>query len=280
MEIYYVGSKGDRIDFMSDDVSAPFPEELFASEWSYISSSNIGNGEKIKRIYKEVSETELTLEILADTEEEFVNIMNRMHDVFERDIYNLKEGKLYCNGLYKRCFIIAKNYSNYDLLMDYVEVKLKILAGYPYWIDEKTKRFGGAANSVLSDYGFDYVYDYSYDYSSSLLNQRIVVDGLIPSHFKMIIYGACENPAVSIGTHTYKVNTSLITGEYLTIDTLRKTITKVNNYGEETNVFDLRDRSYPNFFEKISAGASAVAWSGSYGFDIVLFRERSEPPWK
>lgn len=279
MEIYYLGSKGNKIDFMSDDVSAPYPEELFKSEWKYVASSNIGNGEKIKRIYKDVSETELTLEILADTKDEFVEIMNGMHDVFERDIYNLEEGKLYCNGLYKKCFIISRSYSNYDSIMDYTEVKLKILSGYPYWIDEKKHKFGGITNPILSEDGFDYPFAYSYDYSNSLKNQRIVVEGLIPSHFVMIIYGACENPAVSIGSHTYKINTSLITGEYITIDSLNKKIVKTSNYGDKINVFDLRDRTFSNFFEKIPAGASAVTWSGGFGFDITLLRERSEPPW-
>lgn len=280
MDIRYVGSKGDVIDLMSDDVSAPFPEELYASEWNYVASSNIGNGEKIKRIYKSIGECDLTLEVLADTKEEFENIMEKMHDIFEYDVYNLTEGKLFCNGVYKKCFIIAKNYPNYDPLMDYVEMKLKILSGYPYWINEKTMRFGGITNEIISTEGFDYPHDYLYDYANSLTNQKIAVDGMIPSHFIMTIYGACENPAVSIGYRTYKVNVTIQTGEYLIIDTLNRKIIKVLNYGERVNVFHERDRTYTNFFEKIPAGASAVAWSGGFGFDITLLTERSEPYWK
>jgi phage-related protein len=92
------------------------------------------------------------------------------------------------------------------------------------------------------------------------------------------IYGACINPAIIIGDHTYKVNCSVNAGEYLTIDSTTKKIYITGTDGTVTNVFSKRDRE--NYiFEKISVGMVTVAWGGGYGFDLILLEERSEPKW-
>ena len=130
----------------------------------------------------------------------------------------------------------------------------------------------------MSTVGFDYAHDYSYDYSNTLINQKIIVPGETPAGFRLIVYGSCDNPTISIGELTYKVNTTLLTGEHLIIDITSKTISKIKNSGEKVNVFDLRDRD-ADFFEKIPAGMHSVAWSGAFGFDVILLIERSEPEW-
>lgn len=282
MNFYYVNSKNERIDFYG--YPYVFQEgDLIDYGYSY-TKDRFG---KIKDFRKEAVEKRAQIAIISDKtlsgkqrEEEFYMYLNKITEIVDYDTANGQYGRLYTDtGFYLLCNVVTSKKTNWSSCGLCAFTEFVVLAPDAVWVKEKEKRFGGAANSVLSDYGFDYAYDYAYDYASSLLNQRLVVDGPTSSHFVMIIYGSCENPAVSIGTHTYKVNTSLITGEYLTIDSMKKKITKTTNYGEKINVYDLRDRTYINFFEKIPAGPSPVAWSGSFGFDITLYMERSEPAW-
>ena len=110
--------------------------------------------------------------------------------------------------------------------------------------------------------------------SSSPINNT----NFVASNFKLRIYGACINPAIIIGDHTYKVNCTVNAGEYLTIDSTTKKIYVTGTDGTVTNVFSQRDReSY--IFEKIPVGMVTVAWGGGYGFDLILLEERSEPKW-
>jgi phage-related protein len=94
----------------------------------------------------------------------------------------------------------------------------------------------------------------------------------------MIIFGPCSAPTVYVSGHAYTVNCDAELGEYITIDSVEKTVTKTAIDGTTTNVFNLRGReSY--IFEKIGAGANTVVWDGGYGVDIILMEERSEPKW-
>ena len=83
---------------------------------------------------------------------------------------------------------------------------------------------------------------------------------------------------VYVSGHAYAVRGEVAEGEYLTIDSTNKTITKTAADGTITNVFNLRSRdSY--IFEKIKSGNNAVIWDGDFGVDVILMEERSEPKW-
>ena len=67
-------------------------------------------------------------------------------------------------------------------------------------------------------------------------------------------------------------------GEYLTIDSATKKIFLTAVDGTTANKFNNRNRdSY--IFEKIQPGGNVVAWDGTFGFDVILLEERSEPKW-
>ena len=86
------------------------------------------------------------------------------------------------------------------------------------------------------------------------------------------------NPKIHIAGHTYEVNCEIGADEYLTIDSLDKTIVLKKNDGTTVNCFNLRNRdSY--IFQTIPQGKNVVLWDNSFGFDVILFEERSEPKW-
>ena len=93
-----------------------------------------------------------------------------------------------------------------------------------------------------------------------------------------MIYGTVENPSVTIGANTYTVNAKVGAGETLLVDSLAKTITLVNAYGQKINCFDKRSReSY--IFEPIPSGMNTVSWSGNFKFELTVIEKRSEPRW-
>jgi len=93
-----------------------------------------------------------------------------------------------------------------------------------------------------------------------------------------VIYGACENPGITVAGHLYEVAASVAANEYLTIDSVNKTVVLTHTDGTTENCFNLRNRdSY--IFEKMPVGLSEIAVNGDFKFDIVLLEERSEPKW-
>lgn len=134
---------------------------------------------------------------------------------------------------------------------------------------------GGGSDSGS---GLDYPFDYAFDYLGGSVNADLNNTDFVESNFKLIIFGACSNPTINIAGHTYQVNCDIAENEYLTIDSVAKTITLTANDGTVTNKFSSRNRdSY--IFQKIVAGKSAVTWEGDLRFDVILLEERSEPKW-
>jgi hypothetical protein len=156
---------------------------------------------------------------------------------------------------------------------------LTITTDTPSWIAESTTMFRKTSEQKESDSEYlDYPFDFPFDYMSELNSKKLMNHNFIGSAFRLIIYGGCKNPSINIGGHIYQVKAELSEGEYLTIDTMAKTIVLTKYNGEQVNVFNLRNReSY--IFEKIPPGEHVVVWEGSFGFDITLLEERSEPKW-
>ena len=100
----------------------------------------------------------------------------------------------------------------------------------------------------------------------------------VSSNFKMNKYGAISNPEIIIAGHVYSVNKTVESNQYLTIDSVEKTVTLTDSIGTTENCFNLRNKdSY--VFEKIPAGISNVSTNGEFKFDITLLEERGVPKW-
>ena len=93
------------------------------------------------------------------------------------------------------------------------------------------------------------------------------------------VYGPCTNPRITIGGNIYEVKTKLDTGEYLLIDSRAGTIYRVRVNGIKVNEFDSRNTEEGSVFKKIQPGYNLISWDGTFGFDLLLYVERSEPEW-
>lgn len=124
-----------------------------------------------------------------------------------------------------------------------------------------------------------YLRDYKYDYYHNHQLARLDNDHFVESGFKMTIYGPCTEPKIWIGDHLYHVAVTLYDSEYLVIDSRERTVVRYARNGVQENCFGKRDNK--NYvFQKIPPGKNAVKWNATYSFDLALYQERSEPPWR
>ena len=94
----------------------------------------------------------------------------------------------------------------------------------------------------------------------------------------MIIFGPCIDPRITINGHVYQVFDTVEKGEYITINSINMTIIKNRNNGTTANLWDYQAKE-ESVFSPIPGNVISVNWSGTFGFDLTLFEERSEPAW-
>ena len=267
--LQYRNHMGEVIDFGTSGIYVS-ANDLHDYIWT-ISKKN----GKISSFKRDITSHTLPVVILCSTVEEGVAARNRLMEVAEKDVLAKKPGRVIIGGYYFKCYITGSRKSKYLASRRMMEAELTISSDEPYWVRESVHSFRKKEASAA---GLDYPYDYSFDFTSAFRQAKLVSTDFTASNFRMIIYGACSSPVIYISGHAYAVNCEVAEGEYLTIDSVAKTVTKTATDGTITNVFNLRGReSY--IFEKIGTGDNAVSWGGEFGVDIILLEERSEPKW-
>lgn len=262
-EVYEFGKDGIYVNM----------NDLHDYEWSVVSKGN-----RISALQRTVSTRKLPVIISCDTEEKGIAARNKLLEICEKDVLAMQHGQIIIGNYYFKCYVTKSTKGNYMSTKRYMEITLTLTSDYPYWVKENLKSFGVAETDGSSDGDLDYPYDYAFDYLSDIASMELNNTDFVASNFKLIIYGACVNPAITIAGHTYQVNCTVGESEYLTIDSTTKKVYLTANDGTIINQFNNRDKtSY--IFEKIPVGTSAVTWVGDYGFDIILMEERSEPKW-
>lgn len=272
MDIYYKNGDGEILDFQSWPYLIA-THDLFCHGWSYSVTA-----QRIKRIYKDVTEKTLTLNISAETQEDYCSALNHFVEVTEKDVVLNRPGCLYVGGQYLQCNIIASEKADWNKGVEYLKNTLAVVTRYPFWITERKYifRYIASADKVFLDYPYNYAYDFASEHNTH--KDTINNTHYCACHFQAIFYGPCIDPAFVVDGHLYAVMTTLEAGEYLRLDTRDRTITKVTNTGDEINEFNNQRRDV-SIFEKITPGLHTVTWNGTYGIDVILYEERSEPKW-
>ena len=266
-QLIYQNHRGEKYEFGKDGIFVK-NNDLHDYEWAVTQK-----GGRIAALDYAVSKRKLPITIICETEEEGIRARNRLMEVTEKDVLAMKHGRIIIGDYYFRCFVTKSEKKKGQWSRRHMEVSLTLTSDFPYWVKEETHVFrkNGEGGKNL-----DHSYDHPFDYFSGMGNAKLNNTGFVPTHFRMIIYGACVSPVVYISGHAYQVNCEVASGEYLTIDSIKKTITLTALDGTITNVFNLRNRdSY--IFEKIPPGQNSVIWVGDFGVDVTLLEERSEP---
>ncbi len=274
MRLEYVGSAG-TIDLRNYNTCI-YKANFHAYEWGY-SGTEKALGVVIDQFTKQPLQYEMTVAVRG-SEADKKAALNRLFEITEKDIIDMTPGKLYWNEHYLECYIIASETSPSEDFWG-AERTMTILAPHPFWIKEITKEFYPVSVEEEEEEYLDYPYDYNYDYKLTSAGQsRWNIDHYAPSEFEMTIYGYCQDPRIVVDNHPYQIFDECDAGEYITIDSRKRTVTKTLNNGDVTNIFDLRGKEQ-SVFEKIPGGNVLVTWPGTFGISIRLFTERSEPKW-
>jgi hypothetical protein len=247
-------------------------------EWEY--------DDKLTRFHTDsVVQKTLPIVIVADDVETASQLKNRLYEVFETDVLAKQKGTFEVNGYKMKAYAIGSKKSNYLISKKLLYVELKIVTDTPRWIEEKKFSFFPEIESESpEDYGrnYDQNREYPYGYDLDVLkSRRLNNDNFYSCGFIMTIYGAVENPVITIGGKIYRVNVTVEAGEYLKIvnDGTTKEITLFKNDGTTENCFAYRYKPQ-SVFAKIEPGIQEVLWNDGFGFEITLLKERSEPEWK
>ena len=267
----YVNHLNEVIDFGRNGIYVG-SSNLHDYNWS-VQTKNDG----ISSFRKTVTSRTLPVSIFCPTVEAGVAARNRLMEVAEKDVLAQKPGRLVVGDYYYKCYITESKKGSYLRSRQLMEAKLTIMSDAPYWVKETTHAFRNIAEESAGK-NLDFAVDHPFDYFSGIGTKELKNTDFVGTNFRMVIYGACSNPAVYVSGHLYQVNCEVDANAYLTIDSVSKRIYVTANDGTVTNVFNLRNRdSY--IFKKIPPGKSIVTWDGDFGIDITLLEERSEPKW-
>lgn len=202
----------------------------------------------------------------------------------EKDILQMKAGTFCVNDWKLKGYFIERETSpSEEFYGD--DMSTTFLAPYPFWIEEQDITISPIIKSITSDEeGLKtYPYTYPYTYPTSRTQVAVNIDHYMESDFQMKVYGATDSVHVNIAGHPYIVEYPLDEGEYMVIDSRPyvakdKRLYVVKNDGKAVNVFHYRDTEH-SVFQKIPAGSIIIDYSRTYGIDLTIFKERSEPLW-
>jgi hypothetical protein len=272
VNIRYVGSSGNKYNLVSDGI---LHREANYMTWSWSAvGTKLQYGQRIANFSRNAASYKTTL-LFYGLEPKRRALIDAMHDEFERDLRDVKPGRLYWGDWHIDCFIIASDTQPTNA-MSCTSNDITIFAPHPFWQRDITYSFPKQERTE-GDAFLDYQYDYEYDYSRPVIGEKTIARSFpFKSDFKMVIYGTAVNPRITINGYTYVFYMTIGAGEYLEIDSREKTVMLYGTDGAQTNAFDNRNKA-ESVFEKIPGDNLQITWDATFGFELTIHHERSEP---
>lgn len=269
--ITYIASSGRKYNLISNGI---LHKSANYHAWEYkIQGTKLQYGTRVADFSKDaaVYDTEL---ILTGSELKRRAIINALHDDFESDIRKKKTGRIIWGDYYIDCFINFSDTQPTEYLTQTLN-KIQIYAPYPFWVqDFKVKLF--PAEETQSTF-LDFPFDFMFDFTAPVIGEAMVKsDFPFDSEFEMVIFGPAVNPRVTINGYSYVLYATIPQGAYVVIDSRKHTIMQFNTDGTKSNIFNLRNKT-DSIFKKIPGGNLNISWDASFGVNITIYRERSEP---
>lgn len=270
--IIYKASSGNQYNLQTD---GSWIKEANFHAWSFTArGTDLQYGQRVSSFAKEPATYTTTL-IFHGTIQERAQKINKLHEEFENDIRTLSPARLVWGSWYIDCYIIAS--STTPETVAWTTNEIEVFCPRPFWVKQEKKSFIASDEPPQSQTFLDYEYDYEYDYFLGAIGtENWVREFPFASDFQMYVYGPVSNPRITINGYAYQVFDTLAASEYMIIDSLNHTVTKFASNGTQASIFDLRNKAQ-SVFEKIPGGTLTLNWTGLFGFDLIIFDERSEP---
>lgn len=142
-EIYYLTSKGVRINLIQEPYMMLEETDLFDYKWEQISSGE--NFPKIKGMKKGFVSPQFTIDVSGSTESEFANNLENLISAFDGDVYRNKMGRLYVGNNYRNCFIQGATFPKV-FKTKMASVGFTAISDVADWVEWETVEFGGAGD--------------------------------------------------------------------------------------------------------------------------------------
>ena len=277
IEIKYVCSNGEEYNLIGDKMRAT-SGYFHAYEWTP-NTTEREMGVTVNAFAKEPVTYDITLTVRGK-EKERKQILNKLTNAFEYDVVNLTPGRIYYGEYYIDGYVKKSSNEVSSENNSRTDCKIEIYCPYPFWSMEQQESFYPDYTNKGKPYTFlDYPITYNYDYSrKSAGTQNWIIDHFRDNNFEMVIYGPCADPRILINGYPYQIYETLEAGEYILIASREKTITKHLRNGTVQNIFAKRAKD-KSVFALIPSGVLTLNWSGEFGFDIKVYKERSVPEW-
>lgn len=269
LDIVYESSTGAIIP-LNSGIYVGKPNDLFSREWDYkigyralASASRGARKVSFKAFFADMAQAD-AFRRYADT-----------------DMQRGTPGTIHVNGWFQRCFVVASEVDGIG--DDFFAAKLTLVLLDGVWRRGTTTAFVPVRDSA--DYEFlDLPHDLPYDLGVTAPRQYAINPGYSNSPARLIVYGPVVNPSVRLAGNLYQVDATVPEGGYMDINPLRRTVTVVAADGTTMDAFSKAHRgsgagSGEYIFERVPAGTSEISWDNSFGFDLTLYEEESEPSW-
>lgn len=246
--------------------------DLLDYKWSYTKNSN-----EITGFTRGISTKKVEIDVLGNSLKSSRALENDLTDIFEADITAMIPGRIYVDEYYLQCYIYSNKKTRWESGV-VVNCEYGLVTDRPVWIKKINKEYRVGTSETAST-GLDYPYDFPHDFSSARSgNATLVIDNVADNDYEMIIYGPCTDPVVYINGYPYQVYDNLSANEHIIVRSADHTVTKYLSNGTTKDLYNFRGK-IQSIFKKIPSGKLSIIWSGTFGFDLTIFAERSEPKW-
>lgn len=270
VSIKYVASSGNTYDLITNGIKH---REANYYSWAWdVEGTKLQYGYRVADFSRDaaVYDTEL---IFYGSEQRRRTLVQNLHDDFENDVRTKRAGKIIWGDYYLECYITESSTEPTEV-GTWTSNKITIYAPYPFWVQDFHIVLPASQETAS---GFlDYPYDYPYDYAAPTMGTRHIQTNFpFESEFEMVIYGLAVNPRVVINDYAYALYATIPQGAYVIINSRQKTIMMYRN-GTRTNMFNFRNKT-ASIFQRITGGDLTISWDSSFGVDLTIYHERSEP---
>lgn len=242
--------------------------------WSYDEDTAEG-------FFLEPQEKPLQLGMWCEDENSGIAARNGLYEVLDADVVANKPGRINVGSYYMECFAIQSEKANWHFADHIMEVELTLYCPNPEWVTEELHRFFIDTTTAVGSLG--YPHGYPHGYGAMRPSRTFTTAAVQPSDYRLFIYGPVANPTITIGANTYRVNVDVPDNGYMQVDSREKTIVLTLPTGEQYNVLNLRDKgaegSGSYIFAPIEPGSSVVSFNNAFGFDLIVYITKREPPW-
>ena len=269
--ITYIASSGHKYDLISNGIRHAKANYHI---WGYKpQATKLQYGTRVADFSKDpgVYDTEL---IFTGSERKRQALINALHDDFEADVRKRQTGRIIWGDYYIDCYINESNTGPTEYPTQTLN-KIQIYAPYPFWVQDYNIELlpSEETESEFLDFPINFPFDFT---APTIGEMTIKSDFPFASEFEMVIFGPAVNPRVTINWYSYVLYTTIPDGAYVVIDSRKKTVMQFNTDGTQSNIFNLRNKT-DSIFQKIPGGNLRISWDATFGVNITIHRERSEP---